>query len=381
MGGAYAGLAEGVEGIPTNAATASQRDPLSMQHIDYELAAGVTFPSSIAHTDFENNGKRFGYQNFVWATLGAILQVGHWGFGANISLQNYAIGSPPELAVDSSAVQELTVRVFKVDGVVSHAFFDDQLHVGGGVRGAVFTAVDTGDGEKLLLGTYGIGAQAGVLWRPTTLPFRAGGTIRSPVIKSIESAPHLTEDPATGDRLIGRFYLPSGVSLPWEVEWGTAVQIGPRPLNLGWTDAATLQGPRPEARRTLRSRYRALPREKLLLSFAMLVTGPTKGAVGVTSMLAQVVDRSGERTSVTMRGGAEAEFLPNRLQLRAGSYMEPTRFRESSARWHGTTGFEVRVLDWDVFGLFPEDNSFRISGAIDGARGYFGWSLGIGSWY
>ncbi len=61
--------------------------------------------------------------------------------------------------------------------------------------------------------------------------------------------------------------------------------------------------------------------------------------------------------------------------------MEPTRFRESNARLHGTTGFEVRVVDWSVFGIFPEDNAFRISGAVDGARGYFGWSLGIGSWY
>ena len=34
-----------------------------------------------------------------------------------------------------------------------------------------------------------------------------------------------------------------------------------------------------------------------------------------------------------------------------------------------------------MFGLFPEDNSFRVSGAVDVTRGYFGWSLGIGSWY
>jgi hypothetical protein len=382
MGGAYSALAEGAEGIPFNVAAASQRDPYSTKRIDYDLTAGITFPSSIASTDFENNGRNFGYENFIWATVGGRLQVDHWGFGTSISVQNYSIGAPSNLAFDVSGVKALAVRIFKVDPVVSYGFFNDQLHVGGGVRSAVFTALDTSSQiDKLLLGTYGLGAQAGVLWRPLTWPLRVGGTIRSPVIKSLESAPHLIEDPATGDRHVGRFYLPRGVNLPWELEWGTAFQIGPRPLNLPWTDERTLQEPRGDAHRTLRARYRALPRQKLLLSFATLITGPTHGAVSVTSLLTQMVDRSGEMTSVTIRGGAEAEIVPNRLQVRLGSYMEPTRFRESSPRIHGTTGFEVRVLDWSVFGLFPEDNSFRISGAVDGARGYFGWSLSVGSWY
>ena len=56
MGGAYSGLAEGPEGIPFNAPAASQRFPYSTQRTDYELTAGVTFPSSVAHTDFENSG-------------------------------------------------------------------------------------------------------------------------------------------------------------------------------------------------------------------------------------------------------------------------------------------------------------------------------------
>ena len=59
-------------------------------------------------------------------------------------------------------------------------------------------------------------------------------------------------------------------------------------------------------------------------------------------MLSQVVERSGESTSVTMRAGAEIEAVPGRLQLRGGTYMEPTRFRDSSPRAHATTGFEVR---------------------------------------
>ncbi len=379
MGGAYSALADGSEGIPFNAAAASQRHPFSTQHVDYDLTAGITFPSSIAHTDFENSGKDFGYQDFVWATLGGTLQVGNWGVGTIVSLQNYALGAPPELGLGGSDVNALTVRLFKVDGVASYGFLRGQLHIGGGVRGAVFNAVDTSRGENLLFGSYGAGVQAGILWRPMALPLRLGGTIRSPILGSIESAPGATE--VDGDRRVGRFYLPRGVNLPWEIEWGVAFQFGPRPLNLGWTDESTLTKPRADARRTLRKRARALPREQALVSFGMLVAGPTLGAVGVASMLAQVVDRSGEKTSITMRAGAEAEVIPGWLQLRGGSYMEPTRFRESSPRLHGTTGFEVRLVEWSVFGLFPDDNVFRLAGAIDGARGYFGWSLGFGSWY
>ncbi|MBF5066735.1 hypothetical protein G6O45_26330, partial [Salmonella enterica subsp. enterica serovar Istanbul] len=108
---------------------------------------------------------------------------------------------------------------------------------------------------------------------------------------------------------------------PWEAEWGVAFQIGPRPLNMPWTDEEKFDDPEVEeerrmlpgdrhtppyleprykaARRILRRRNRAIPRDKLLLSFSMLVTGPTSGAVGIESMLTQTVDRSGERTSVT----------------------------------------------------------------------------------
>jgi hypothetical protein len=31
-----------------------------------------------------------------------------------------------------------------------------------------------------------------------------------------------------------------------------------------------------------------------------------------------------------------------------------------------------------VFGLFDEETLFRVSFAVDGARDYFGWSVGAG---
>jgi len=403
LGGAYSALAEGVEGIPFNAAAASQRYPYSTTRTDYDLNASITFPSSVANTDFDNNGRiGFGYTGFLFLTGGLIVQHGQFGIGSNISVQNYSLDTPAD-RVTRTSIRGATMRVFKFDTVASYAFANEQFHVGGGLRGAFITAT-TGEipilTESLLFGSYGLGGQGGFLWTPHELPIRLGATVRSPVIGSLSIAPNAQTN-AGGDQIIGGMYLPTGADLPWELEWGFAVQLG-RPLNIRWVDEDKLAASEPNevdaarriyartnqrepanlaARRLLHARYRAIPRRKLLLSMSMLATGPTRNAVGVESMLTQEVDRSGQRFSYTLRGGAEAEVIPHLLQLRAGSYMEPTRFRESDLRVHGTAGFEVRVLEWSVFGLFDEEAQWRISGAIDASRQYFGWSLGVGVWH
>jgi hypothetical protein len=67
--------------------------------------------------------------------------------------------------------------------------------------------------------------------------------------------------------------------------------------------------------------------------------------------------------------------------LRAGTYLEPTRFRAGSDRWHGTGGLDVKLpFEWNVFGLFDDDTSFRVGGAVDGTVRYFGWNVSAGVW-
>lgn len=400
MGGAYSALAEGAEGIPFNAAAASLRYPYSTTRTDYDLNAGITFPGALSNTDFDNNGKiGFGYKSFLFLTGGALLQVGRFGIGTNLSVQNYSLDTPVD-QITRTSVAGASVRIFKMDIVASYAFYDEQLHIGGGVRGAFITA-STGAvpifGESLLFGSYGIGGQGGVLWTPHELPMRLGVTVRSPIIGSVSIAPSADESP-NGDRTVGGLYLPRGADLPWELEWGVAAQLGPRPLNLRWHDEDQLVGEEVEAerkiyastntreppylaaRRILKRRYQSIPRRKLLMSLSMVATGPTKNAVGIESMLTQTVDRSGQHFSYTFRGGAEAELIPRRLQVRAGGYMEPTRFDAGTSRMHVTTGVEVHILDWDVFGIFPEDSQWRVTGMLDVSRQYFGWGLGVGIW-
>ena len=77
----------------------------------------------------------------------------------------------------------------------------------------------------------------------------------------------------------------------------------------------------------------------------------------------------------------EAGVIPEWLKLRAGSYLEPTRFETSTPRLHGTLGLDARLLMWNVFGLWPDDYVWRLGLGADAAARYFTWGLTIGGWY
>jgi hypothetical protein len=106
-----------------------------------------------------------------------------------------------------------------------------------------------------------------------------------------------------------------------------------------------------------------------------------KNGVGVESFFSQAVERSGRRTSWSPRLGVEGEPLADGLLLRAGTYLEPTRFDTSSPRLHSTAGFDVHVpVAWSAFGLFDDDTTFRVGGALDSAERYFAWTASLGIW-
>lgn len=432
LGGAYVAIGEGTEGIAFNPASVSLRPVYSTTFVDYDLTAGATLPSSVAGTDFDNDGRKgFRYDKFIWGSAGGTLQVGKLGIGAVIAGQNYELGTPSggpsALPGGTEAVDGLIVRVLRLDAVGSYGFFDEQLHLGAGFRLAALYGVGTaraiapssdgsvtlGDqlGERTLFATQGIGVQAGALWTPHTMPFRAGVAVRSPIASAVDEEASVIQRDAAGNRAVGNFYLPRRVDLPWEIEWGVSWQLGKRVYNAQWQDEDHLAGPEVEAerrvnakgikepaykaaRRILQRRAVALPRPLLLLSTAAIVTGPVGNAVGFESMLEKRVQRSGERASLGLRIGAEAEVVPRWVVLRLGSYLEPTRFRASAVdstlggelprprpRLHGTAGVQVKLFKWDVFGLFPETSEWRISLAADVARQYFGWGAGVGLWH
>ncbi|NNE18613.1 MAG: hypothetical protein HKN10_09065 [Myxococcales bacterium] len=132
----------------------------------------------------------------------------------------------------------------------------------------------------------------------------------------------------------------------------------------------------------LRKQYRwGWPRRYYLLTADLWFNGRVDNGVGVESLFFQTVQRSGEKITVSPRLGFETEAVPTRMKIRAGTYLEPTRFAQSSLRVHGTLGFDISLFKWNVFGLWPDDYRWQVTGALDVARNYTSFSFGIGGWY
>jgi hypothetical protein len=129
-----------------------------------------------------------------------------------------------------------------------------------------------------------------------------------------------------------------------------------------------------------KARYENWPREKILVLGSVLVTGASSNAIALEDFFGQKLEPYGQSLTLSPRVGIEAEPLRDHLKGRIGSYLEPSRFSEVASRQHFTTGFDVKLFPWDVFGLLP-GQVWRISGAADVAPRYTDWGLSVGAWH
>jgi hypothetical protein len=412
----------------------------SIEHFDYWLGLGLTFPAGLSRIDFFNSGSDTGFRGAadepIFFTPALNLQWGSLGLGFTVELSNYGFESDLRAATDTSdgASLEAVLQTYHVQ--LANSFFHGQLIAGIGVRYLTMTldtAVASGD-TQTLFDTSGAGIEVGFVIRPNLQPFRIGAAFRTAIDTEPGFSRNLLPNQA-GDIVVnnaGRMlYLPERVSLPWDVNLGTAFQIGKRPLNplsrtveqvaeretltfrlrqldrdeerqrrlaeattssaraaiereLGREerlDSERLARAYRDARQALMDSFAEVGRTYLLLSASLLVSGRVKDAVGVESFLDQVVNRSGASVVFSPRLGAEAEVWENRLKTRGGVYLEPTRFVTSDPRVHGTIGMDLRLLRWNVFGLWPDDFMWQIGGSLDVSRRYLTWGVSIGGWY
>jgi hypothetical protein len=379
LAGSFAPLTEGVAGYAINPASVAMRVPWSRSWIDWELDGSITFPSAITHTDFDNNGdSSYASDAAVFATFGAGLQFGYWGIGLSFDLSDFELqsraGSP--LTLDVSLLRANLVAGFSVlDGQLVFGF-------GAGVHGIDLTlSGESADGgDDALASVAGAVVQFGSAWAPVALPIRMGLAIRVPVPSDESDAPDIDAD-ENGNYVAAGYYLPRRISVPVEINAAVALQLF-RPLNVRWDNprsrvyqnpGAVAEGKEPTAKDS---------GGKFLVSAALKVTLPVEDGIGVESFLLQRVERSGQSTSYSPRLGVEGEPWPRWLVLRGGTYLEPTRFENSSARLHATAGFDLHLpLEWSLFGLLDDDTTFRIGGAADAAERYFGWTASFGVWH
>jgi len=442
LSGAFVAIGEGVEGDTQNPAAPAVRVPWSTGHFDYDLGIGVTFPSSLKNSDFFNSGRRTDLPKgttggFVFLNAAGNLQFGKWGLGVTTDLQSYALSRSTD--VSKKSADQLVAQISVTHVQLARAFADGQLVVGVGTRTGTLSVQNqsiTDTGQRDLFSSVGTGYEAGFLLRPTDEQFRIGAAFRSAVTTtaSPSSTVHVVYDSDPFNRL----YLPERVTLPWDLDIGLAIQLGPRPFNPRWVDPvheigemkrflrwrelerarrrraelervaaergdlgaagraldaelaseaaldqATLNQAEERVDAEIGRKQRELERFHVLLTSSLVVTGPAHEAVGIESFLERTTQRSGASLSYSPRIAIETETVPNWLQLRAGSYLEPSRFpsNRDGARVHGTLGFDQKLFPWAVFGLYEAHTHWRIGGSLDAARNYFGWSVAIGVWH
>ena len=321
--------------------------------------------------------------------------------------------------------------------VLGRSFLGGQFSVGGGVR-AVTLSIDSTQGGSSTnqVSMEGIGPELGILVRPNYLPWRLGATFRAPVFGSGSADSATPVDPARP------FVQPASILLPWELELGAAIQVGPRPFNPEWLDPhrqegalrqqiredrearAAAQGAElrtitePSRRRAKelevaqdeglvrrgeekrladahdslllerKARYANWPRERITVLMDLLITGTSHDAIGLESFFSgqaspgggvSTFKRSGEKVSYSPRLGLEGEPVTDRIQTRIGTYIEPSRFG-GVARQHFTFGFDVKLFAWSLFGL-AGDQVWRIGGVCDLAPRYQNFGLSLGAWH
>ena len=439
MGGAYAGYAEGIAGFVANAASPAVRHPHSTGWWDADIDASISIPIPLFdNNDFDNSGDLDAdYTNFIYLSGGTQLQAGPFGAGFFGDLQRYTLNFEP-------SGEEAVVTVGRYHVLVGWGLLDNQLVFGAGPR-ALTLGLSTPDADLTL---FGISPQIGVLVKPDWTPFRVGATYRHPVSTSIAIGTGVTE--SGGVRRAGALVLPSRAELPWEIELGVAVQVGSRPLNPSWIDpdeheaelrdahlqrtrtrrravTRALSGLAPgdtrealaaklafqekvaaerEARRLerdlerlrdeRRARAQNWPRDALLMTFDLLVTGPVESAISLERFLAQGQTEdpgacravaSGREVNFSPRFGVEMEPIPRYVHTRFGSYYEPPRHHyvpdacnDRVGRQHFTFGADVKLLTTTWFGLVPEV-TYKLQGYGDLSARYQAFGAGFGVWY
>lgn len=438
LAGAYVAVAEFVEGNTQNPAAPAVRSDYSFDHLDYDIGVGVTFPGTITGTDFFNSGKGqtslsdTTQGGFVFLELSGNLQFGPWGIGAASSIQQYGLES------SKGSTDTLRTQISVTNLQLARAFDRGQIVLGLGARLGSMNIFNTNTetaSSGSIFQSIAITPEFGVLYRPNGKNYRFGASFRGPLDAGVGNT--ATDSnvlyPGTDQVL----YLPERVSTPWELALGAAYRFG-RTFNPEWLDPsshtqdlrerlnwskqqretrrqeflAELRGTRPEMRaqlqafdaaqadetardeaelartereirKRLKTRYAELNRHYLLVSAALFVNGTVADAVGIESFFERRVHRSGEFTTVSPRLGLESEIIPYWVILRAGTYLEPTRFTENpaGARLHGTFGADFRLGQWNVFGAWPDTYVWRLRTSADVSRNYFNWGLAIGGFY
>jgi len=400
MGGAHLAIATGIDGATYNPVGYAERAEKEIDFFAFDITGGIWLGGLFRRNDFDNNGRAgLSSTDTVQLMLGTRYQFAQFGTGVTALARIYTLRD--EAGRNSADLTLITVRAG-----AGYAFWDGGLVVGGGM---VFTAFDLApiNSSRSLVAFRGYGAEVGALIRPKHKRYRIGTTFHTP----ISSRPRTDESMVGSDgiRRAEGLVVPESVDVPWDMGVGFAYQFGERRSNVPWRNTREL---RREVRRQIlsgsyqppatqgeadfavlpqdiekavdtavenyresqRRLRRNQPRRYMLLAADLLVYGKTPRGQSISAFLLQTPERSGAKISYSVRVGMESEVWQDRMKVRVGSYLEPSRVDRKFYRPHGTLGLEARLFDFWRW-------SARGTATIDVAPRYFNWGLAVGLWW
>lgn len=339
MGGAGAANVNGTAGVLLNPAAIAVRSTTDNDswgldgHID--LLTGIISSNS----DYDNNGQTEPGGALI-VTLGLGARVHDWGIALTVAGQRAPLGG----------TGDLSAQMLRTRFALARWFGAYDLALGIGIQTAQFQLTPpNGDALFSISGVTGI---AGATWVPHMSNFRIAAAFDGPIDGGEVEADSCDPDNCQG------YILPEHVRAPWRALGG---------ISYRWAGS--------EWNQQVKGPYR--DERALTIAADAVVTGATDQGYGVQAFAMHELQRSGRRTVVSLRGGAEFEWLPGRLRLRAGSYWEPERFADVQGRLHGTFGVDLRVLSFQLWG--PRRGLISFLG--DFASRYRNVGFGIGLWH
>ncbi|MDF1563318.1 MAG: hypothetical protein P1V51_09750 [Deltaproteobacteria bacterium] len=336
MGGAFTAVAEGIEAVPYTLTALANRRPHQGGWFDWDATLTWLVPTNLQDVDYNGCPTR-GSVRLVAA--GGLLRFGRVGAGVFID----------QVAFPSLGDRALSLTVLRSTAGVAWALPGDAWVVGVGLHTLAYDLTTATRG----LGALALGAGANVLWRPTGRRWRLGLSMRLPqAARVVPDSGTLTAD------------LPEAVVEPWQFTLGGAWWIGEGALNQRMAVTENDEGSPPAI-------------DGMLLTGDLMLVLPRKvngrDAAGLEAFFEGRTQVVNPRPTVGLRVGTETEPIADRVRMRGGLWLEPSRFEGITPRLHVTGGIDVRIFE-----LYGYD--IRGSLAGDAAPGYGAASLSVGFW-
>lgn len=341
MSGAVNSVSEGGAGLFANPASAAVRPETKSDKFAWNIYLNSYAPTT--GQDLNNNGQSVtNVRRSLLGSAGVLLQYGKWG----VTLD----GGFTAHEITPAGGGGLGVRSLIGHLALARSLLDDDVAVGVGVRLGGLNVYTLGE-QQTLFTRAGASGEGGVVWKPREQSFRVALSGALPVYTGT------VQYECDPNNCFG-YVLPLDAIVPWTAAIGGAWRWGPTPWNH-------------EVGETYRDEH------QLTVALELAAIGSVSNGYGMEAFAAKQLQVSGRDTILRPRLGVESEVIRGWLRLRAGSYVEGSRFYETNARWHATGGFEVRLF---AFHLGGRERRVAISAAADVASLYKNLGVSIGFW-